>query len=855
MRLVYRNLRQVNRYAHQGFRTCSRLQLVNYSLQSPKSTNIPARNLVHFRSIVSSAAVVVDRNETRELDHLDHLLEEFLERSPEIEPLDDEDTRVSPSLYLEDGTKRSMSLPGEPSARLGGLGKWHSLARDHQRLLFESDVASDNTKSFRLIDDPENENDVELWNCILAFRYRRDGPGGVAMVFRGLQMRRTLRDVEGDGSTDFWQTILNVALHDEVLLEGVWEYAEWLHQAHGVRWPRLYQTVIASFVSRRQEKEALRWHLRLSPNFGLEAPSFARMLQRFIRDPDPVIQDTLKGLYRLSIHRRLYDSLVPYLYAQGTQSIARTWRKFLLYHNDVPSSLAARPFLRFLAGYFPRDPMVRTEFLAAGIKEPAEYNSDIPGNDVVADKSFSHLVNKVRGRRFGIQEKTYNDALGARWFASSWISLDMAVEVVRILGVDRIGPLSLQSIALRERSSDRILHRLDQLETFNISIGTSSYAKAIRHFAAVDDYEALTDLLRSDVHPDVFDDLNIQQLILGSAVMLGDWKKYRLILAVRLAVSLDSVALASNAVLSACLGSGNKQMTLRVLEDMNSRGVQVFPSTSNAISMHIIRDVSPHAQMGDRPPLDLPFYVAICRRIMAMRFPLATRALQTILFRLAREGHTDDLERLSLEILQRYHSFQTSERATLNVHKFDVPDILKKESHYRSFQMIPRDLSLFHELHPIQLIFNKKLQHCIIRCGFARSTLYRHRYATASLTDPTQPVDFAFARGIRLVALWKERGVSVDIRALRKVVQLRLADLYGADWSANQRLRSAVRGNRLTLEEAKSLCDEAWGSEILPPIPELREAVRKLGRARTEQWSAFINKKAQQSRDENNECR
>lgn len=207
----------------------------------------------------------------------------------------------------------------------------------------------------------------------------------------------------------------------------------------------------------------------------------------------------------------------------------------------------------------------------------------------------------------------------------------------------------------------------------------------------------------------------------------------------------------------------------------------------------------------------------------------------------------DEFERLSLEILHRYQSFQTSERSTLNVHKFDVPEILQKESHYRSFQMIPRDLSLLHELHPIQLLFDKKLQHCMIRAGFARSTLYRQQHDTASLTDPTQPIDFGFARGIRLLALWKERGVFVDPHSLRKTIQLRLADLYGADWFANRRLRSAVRGNRVTLDEAKALCDEAWGAEILPPAPELKEAVEKLGRARTKQWSAFIDKRAKQA--------
>ncbi|KAL1878072.1 hypothetical protein VTK73DRAFT_8123 [Phialemonium thermophilum] len=842
MRRLPRSFRQLNRCILQRLSSCGDRWQHCTLLQVQAVTGFyTSVSLRPFRFNGSLATVVAEREVSTGLDDVDSL-EAFLERYPDAEVLeeDDEDVRLL-SLPAQDVSQRSFLASTALSAKLASSEKWQTLTRDHRRLQFESRVNSQDGKSVLLVDDAAHSNDVELWNCLLAFRYRREGAQGVAAILEGLQIRRTLHEVEGDAAAVFWQTILNEATCHEELLESAWEYAEWMYEAHRVRWPNMYQTVISYFVSRRREKDALRWHIRLSPSFGLEAPAFARLLQRFIKNPDPDIQRILMSLYHLTPHRRLYDSLVPYLYAQGTQKMARKWRKFLLCYNDVPASLAARPFLRFLAGYFPRDLMVRSEFLAAGIEEPAHYRDDIPGNDVV-DSSFTHLVNRMWGRRLGIEEKTYNDALGARWFASSWVSLDFALDIVRILGVDRIGPLSLQSIALRERHSDRILHRLDQLETFNISIGTSSYAKAIRHFAAVDDHEALTDLLQSDMHPDVFDDLNIQRQILGSAVLLGDWRKYRLILAVRLAVSLDSVALASNALLSACLESGNWQMTLRVLEDMSARGVQVFPSTSDAISMHIISHVSPHADDG--PQIDLRFYVTLCRRIMSMRFPLATDAVRTILFRLAREGHIEDFERLSLEILRRYRSFQMSERATLNIHKLDVPDITKEESHYRSFQMIPRDLGLSHELHPVQRIFDKKMQQCIVRCAFRRTTLYRQKSTSpemaAALRRPTQPADFGLARGVRLVALWKERGVFVHDVVLRKAIEVRLADLFGTELPAPRRLQSSSSVNMLSLAEAKALCDMAWGSEILPPLPELEERVKKLGRSRAEQWFAFV---------------
>ncbi|OIW29854.1 hypothetical protein CONLIGDRAFT_576752 [Coniochaeta ligniaria NRRL 30616] len=710
-----------------------------------------------------------------------------------------------------------------PQSKLAHYGKWQRLATQYQELKRESDISGEIGQP-RLVDDPANVNDIDLWNVILNFRYRQDGYRGMSAVLQALRARKVLWEVRGPSAAAFWGTILNEAvLHEDALLS-VWEYAEWLYEAHGVRWPKLHETVLTSFISRKVPKEAIQWHIRLSPNYGLDATTFGQLLQRFVSDPDPGVQEILWGLYQTSKHHQLYDSIVPKLYSEGHLSLARTWRFRLTVYGDHPESFAARPFLRFMAGYFPRVTMDSREALAAGVREGVSEDADKLAQ-LEGVGGYRQLINRIHGRTFGIKEKTYNDTLGARWFASSWISVDLALDVVRFLGLDRIGPLSLQSIALREGHPDRILERLDQLEVSGISIGDSSYAKAIRHFATMDDHETLMDLLHSDLHPDVFEDPAMQNEILKLAMRSGNWKPYRLVLSVKLAVSLDALALESNRLAVASLTTGDKQTTIRMLEDMHRRGVQILPSTSDAISMHIITSLAPHKRV-DRA--ELGHYVALCRLVMATRFPLATEALKTLLLNLGRGGRLEELERVSLEILQRYSAVRNSTRPTLNIHRLDVPDLLNEEQIYSSFQLIPRELNLRHDLHPIQRIFERDLQHNIIHWSFTA----RHvsQQLPNSAKKPREPVDFSFARGIRLLALLRDNGVVFDIddvKQLRRVVELNLATLLS---NSQGKPSEAPRWiSQLGVEQAKALCDEAWGKELLPPVRKLQEHVEAVG--------------------------
>jgi hypothetical protein len=707
---------------------------------------------------------------------------------------------------------------GDRVPSLKSFGKWKTLSLQSRRLAYESSLTDPlPSNPVKLVDLPENRDDVSLWACLLEFRRRRDGRAGVKDILNGLLARRTLREFESHSAQAFWRALHLESLRDDAMMRQVWEYAEWTWRRHSVRWPNLYHDTITFFLVHGEYEKVLRWNIQLSPNFGLDDAEFFRVLKRFITNPDQDMQDALKKLYWTSIHRSLYDNLISHLHANGCWSLALDWRWLLLTHHDLPKQPIVQPFLQCLAGYAPEIQLAESEVLIAGLgdlgssSDPTEEHDDAIGYT----DQLRYTMNRIHGQTFGIEEKTYNDPLLARLFASSWISLDMAIDVARIFGVDRIGPLSLQSLALREGDAARVSIRLEQLEEMEISIGDSCYAKAIRQWANSHDEANLRALLHSDVHPDVFDDEPAQEQILQSASATGNLKLRDLIVSVRRAVSRDSVVLASNRLLYTSLLRHDRPMVLHTLRDMVARDIQLLPSTSHAISMHILEHVSPDRA---HDTFDATFHATLCCEVAGMRFPLATSASQTVLRRLCDEGELQQLENLTWKILKSYKIPQTSKDTMFYVHQLDLPDILQKVSQNRFFRPIPRGLPLNHPLHPVQLIFNDELQTRIVDSGFRWSLSTPNRDRSGAQV-PQVPADFGFARGFRLLALLREYGININPSSVTQHMHFWVSNLYGAIEHGHKQIRfiAAIRrANRLTLAQTKELCDLAWGSKIVP---------------------------------------
>lgn len=741
-------------------------------------------------------------------------------------------------------------------------GKWHSLSLNERRLLHEIDVNVSDSTLVREVDQVGNEHDIELWSCLLEFASRRMGHDGVIMIWQSVSKRRNLYRVDGTLAQNFWATVLNTAMSDERLLRDVVRYAEWLYETYNVQWPRLYSTVIGNLLREMKDDEyyammewkrkVIRWHFAMAASSGPNEAEFVNLLKKFILRPDPVLQDMLQLLYTYSPHRRLYDTLVSYLYDEGYLQLAMKWRAVLVKFNDLPMSMAARPFLRCVGGYYLKTKLTKDELNVAGlVLNETEGNGPdfVLPETAIEGRNLSYLINRVHGETFGITEKPYNDKIGAKWFASSWVSVDFAINVIYTMGIQMIGPLSLQSIALREGSAEGVLRRIDQLQQLNIALPKSNYVSAIRHYAAVSDDEALQELLRSDLHPDIFDDEEAQQKLLADCLRVGDWHTYRLVLTTRLAVISTSRATVSDSVLEFYIRQRNGPMALKTMQEMSSHRLEPGPIASHMLSGFIIDSLSPHAIKAHNNAREahrhIDLQVSLCRQLAATRFPPAVEAWQTVLYRLGREKRLADLERMSLFIVRLYNDHTTSDQRMWISHMADVPQILRSESPFPNFQKLPRDLPIRHEQHPLRQIFDMGLQTSIVRWGFRYTSFSRVAEGAAATTlralehRPNNAVDhltsdaFHLARGIRLVAILRDQGIFVSPRSVKKQAELRLVDMYKGEgkstyeWvDGNPRLTYRRRQLRLSLAEAKKLCDAAWGKgEIVSSLLELEKNI------------------------------
>lgn len=706
------------------------------------------------------------------------------------------------------------------------FGKWQWLLTNSGRLAIETDFdrkgPARRWKKTLLVDHVDNHGDFELWGCLLQHLQRLEGARGVQKLWNAFWGRKSLYQLESMPDKIFWTTIVEAALRlgDEKFLSSVYLYAEFMGEVHHVQWPDLYTTIVPYFLRTGQHQKAVKWHIRLMPNFYPGSHDFINMVRDFATNRTLNASFALQSLYIASPERRLYDAIVPYLYGRGESILARHWRKVCIAQDDAPRVYApSRQFIRYLQGYFHNDLHPRE------VAAVSDQSQSLPGGGEQQVEVSREFMNHVHGRTFGFTAKTYNDELGSRWFASSWVSLDFATSVVAALGIQQIGPLSMQSICIREGTSAGVLTRIVQLEIAGISVPTSGYAKTIQHFAKIGDEELLMRLLHCDIHPDVFDDVELQARLMASSSAAGDLSTYTLLLASRLACVTDSTRATVNKMLQLHLTEPNYQAVLHILDDVRGVGVPLDVETCKLFFSWIFTNVGMPA--GQTDPQQLNYALAVCQRLNNMDVPVPASCWARITYALGRGGFLDKLYSLCAELIDHYTIRQSSRPGFIPINKDDVPRALTEplaEVENLLGLYIPGDTPPRLPAHPLSRIFSSKWQTDLIRWSFRQSPR-RPKFEAPFVYSRTE-----WEKAIDILRRLRERGVRVKDDKVRKALYIRLAELYGENPAARRIQQRSREVNAFSLSEVKRMIDDAWGSELLPPIAELHEKIMKFDR-------------------------
>jgi hypothetical protein len=616
----------------------------------------------------------------------------------------------------------------------------------------------------------------------------------------------------------FWDEFITLGLQNDDVLKEVWEFADQMLELTDKRWTKLYTRVVQHMLVNGRGKEAITWHNRLFERHPPGPNAFGEMVRQVIFKGGD--KEALKEVYKNNKHRTAYGKVVPFLCQQEDFGSALQWHFTFIKNGDLPAtSKKVEPLVHFLAIYDRGNAIrVTRSLVAAGVPFGSRMSSTLEDKTIISRE----IINLIHGETHNIQPKAYNDNLGARWFATRWVSLDVAMTAISALGVSEIGPLSLQAIALREQDAEGVTQRINQLKALGISIGNSTFSRAVEKFARTQNQAFLDCLLESDQHPHELDDPKLQEQLLNSYARSQDWLRYRLTLAVRLIGSKDPERETRNIMLRSYAQTGDTSTLLASLDKMSMEGTIVTADTIATILRVILRT----RQSGRRPISsstkqadDLKMSIGILKGIMESGSFVSVTYWREIIKRLGMQGRRKELEDLCIFLASWYGP---ANRAP------SLDSTTRKRVHrYR----VPAQVKTSHPLHPLKILFPPSLQGAIVEWGFihALSSPYQAPESKGLIhkVKPPPPV----TSGIRLLQRLREYGVHIQRDSVDKAIFNRLMTYYGPGQSHKLYNRRARANNVLLLEDMAAQIDEALGRRMFT-APNLRQVIERRGKVR-----------------------
>lgn len=721
------------------------------------------------------------------------------------------------------GVPALKSVVVSPASLIQGADpprKWEDCQWTYEELEYQSDLSHDDYKKERLVDNPRFANDMRLWAYLLDFRKRRYGDDAVlefwtAVLIRGLEL-----PMEGSIGESFWTTFLNLGLLDKKILSQICHYANKLNDNYGKRWPKLYVYVIQNIILEGNQRSLLHWHHRLIGRHAPGPEAFSRFARNVVRGRGDL--RVLRWIYTTNEHRNIYGKIMPVLLEREDFKSALEMHYFLVSYGDLPSS--QETVQRLIHHFAIYDPMKAVKLTKSLVDAGVHFPVTLPTNLETKEHISREMMNLIHGEAFHIEPKNYNDKLGARWLATKWISLDFAINALHALGVEAIGPLSLQAIALREPDHSSIVHRLDQLHELGISIGDSMYSKAIESFAKNRESDHLRSLLESDQHPDSLEDWRLQESLLVSYARAGDWAQYHRTVAIRLLGSTNPETERYNISLREYLSNGDLLAVLRDLEHMRSEGHELTPTTIR----HMLKTILPPRRKGHitNPTRghvkNLRTAIAILISCQKSNVFVPVKSWEEILRRLGMLGRLDELSHLCLWLAMWYKSGSS---LRLQFVGNSTPSLPVSDLH-----LAPEQVPSSHHLHPLRVLFSDALQQSIAEWGFKHVPIYL--FSTLGFSQDTtglnkKPKDEQphYLRGIELLRKLRQEGVYINIDATRRALMHRLMILHGPGESRVVRNRLLKQQNTVSLEDMVNHLNKTWREDIFPDLATVQKKI------------------------------
>lgn len=639
-----------------------------------------------------------------------------------------------------------------------------------------------------------DSNDVEFWGSAFSTMLEAHGLDGVWAVFELARKGKKIHLLLNAEAEDTLEHIAAAACQEDARLELLMSVNNKLRVLGYPRWPNFYIHVMRGLIQQSQIERTTKWHRYLCKKVGPTSEDITHVFSMFITDERKWVQKALLSLYSASPGIQIYDRVIPVLFERGQLNLARAWRKVCVGSHDFPVSAKSYKFLSFMTRYFPQI-MLETKELALFRKHHGSPQAD---SDALS-----------------AQEPAPSDGPVAKWFASSWLPIDIVINTLYQLGTKVIGPRALQALALREPDASSVTGKIAQLEGLGIRIASQPYCDAIRHFSKRGQDQLLSDLLNCDIHPTEFNDPLKRQTLLDDAIRRQDHGLENVLKGIEAITETRPSSHRLDRLLEVAL---RQQSTLgkafMVLDRMNALHVNVSEENGRHLLKRTFRGRTRPVQgtalryrnMMAKNSHDLDLALGAVRQLALNNFPISLWHWTQLLYNLGDLGRMNDLERMSFEFIRLF-----SRQDTPLVPVFDqIPGEPTWEKQY-----VPVELPFSHRQHPVQELFSVAMQRFIVRCGFHQA-LPKPQSSVALDDHRAEAADYGVASGVFLLAALRDQGVLID-QALVENTVVRSIQI-GQKSEGMQTLPASL---------IKSLVDQAWGSELVPSVEQIGKRIRR----------------------------
>jgi hypothetical protein len=666
---------------------------------------------------------------------------------------DGEDQTNGTQSYAKESSNRGQELRILKRAQAFGIMSVEDILRQcafRDRSLYHT----------QLVNRKPYSETLELWSVLLDFQMLRFGEQGVKRLWHVMKDKggRVDEFFEGPVSDRLWAVLISTGLKSPSWLQQLCKH----EMRFGAKRSTLCVDIVGSFLA-------------------INKPRTAYVFAQELQDSHPVTSDDAYHLFRQACHStnkdalenfltvcktfqkaRIYSRAIPYLCSQ--ERFADAWRmhKFLLSRGDLPFDFeSVKPLISHIAS-------AKDRF--------EEFLQDLKDHDIAYEnqarrvqehqKSLQYgiasgTLNIVSSGTMGVQPSRLSDKFVARAFATKTLSFDLILHGLRLLGLREIGPLALHQISLNAGIPSEICRRLELLKELGIDHGSSTYARVIASLATQGKATLLSDVLASDQHPDVFEDADLQEKLLGQYYRVSDWRQVDRTLAIlRVAnqeflydepLSMQETSL--NVLLRSVLRVGDWPGVIKIIGQVKLRGCRLTTRTLRCMHHTILSK----RQAGESPRVnehfdDIGFLLSLYQTAKNAGIQIPPTFWREPIRRLGQLGRWSDLERMAFWLAARYSQHRATFKRVIVV-----------------------------EEHLISRIFSPSFQEAVVEWAFL------HPKSRLRLSETPSKLDFearqsdsnlvGFERGVKVLRMLRDQyGVLVDethvriacLRSLRK---------------------------------------------------------------------------------------